>query len=66
MTLKSYKIYKSPSIDVINIIIHEELLNGTLVVDPGEEGDQEDAEVHVRDMEGLQEERDVWNEGGLW
>jgi len=57
------KEYVSPSTHIMNIDLHEELLSHTLIVDPGEEGDQEDAEIHAREWD---EENDVWGKDGLW
>lgn len=57
------KCYITPSVHITDINLHEELFSSTITVKPGEEGNQEEAEVHAREF--LEEERDVWSEG-LW
>ena len=58
------KYYLTPSIHTTDISLHEELLSSTIIVNPGEEGNQEEADVHARDFLE-EEERDVWSDG-LW
>jgi hypothetical protein len=59
------KKYLIPTTHTLDIILHEKLLDSTIIVDPDEEGDQEDAEVNAREFID-EEERDVWSDGGLW
>lgn len=66
ITTKKHKEYTCPFICVADVCIHEELLSHTIIVDPGEEGNQEDAEVREREWEELPEENDVWKGRGLW